>query len=796
MPKPKLKEKRWSKETEKQIYLQWKKDKVYAFQPELAKKVYSIDTPPPYVNTPVHIGQATTYVLMDMFARFKRMTGFNVLFPLGLDRNGLPIELAAEKKFNVKLTEMSREKFIDLCQQLLEESSLSSMESFLRLGIGFNSWDIGTGLGEIYLTDSPDYRALTQETFIDLWKKGLIYEDTRINNWCPGCQTTIADAEIEYKELPSAYNDMKFKVKETGEDIIVATTRPELIATCAMVIFHPNDERYQQLDGKTAVTPLYDKEVPIKAHPLAEMDKGTGLAMMCSAGDLSDIRFFREMKLKPVIAINADGTMNKHAGFLKGLKVAEARERVIEELRTKKLLIKQKKTMHRTPICERSSDPVEFIAMPEFYLKQLPYKEKMEQLGHQLQFFAPESRQIYLNWVNSVTIDWPISRSRYYATEIPLWYCKKCREPILPPKGKYYQPWKEPCPVKKCPKCKGAEFEGETRVFDTWFDSSNTPLYILKYSRDDKFFNKSFPCTLRPQGKEIIRTWLYYTMLKGLLLTDKLVFQDTWINYHIVDEKGYKMSKRLGNVINPEDALDKFGAEPFRLWSAVEGNLEKTDFRCSFERIEGAGKTITKFWNLARFISQFNAPKKQPKLTALDNWIMAELNELISFARKGFEKYDFHNPTAKLKHFIWETFSSHYIELAKNRAYNQDNKYSKEEQNAALYTMHYCLNTLLKLLAPVIPLITYHIYKELNERDVHFEEFPEPMKKVKSEIKTEELLELNSAIWKAKKDKGLSLRDVIKEAVLPENLKSVEKDLAAAHGLTKHSFGKKLELKF
>jgi valyl-tRNA synthetase len=797
MTGPKIKEKRWKQDFEKEAYEHWKESQAYRFEKDSAKPVYSIDTPPPYVNTPVHIGQATTYVMMDMFARYRRMTGHNVLFPLGLDRNGLPIEMAVERKYNVRLCDTPREKFIELCHKVLEESSAETQDSFLRLGIGFNSWDFGNGIGEVYMTDSPDYRALTQETFIDLWNKGLIYEAKRINNFCPGCQTTIADSEIEYKEISTHFNDIIFKVKETGEEIVIGTTRPELVCTCGMVIFNPEDDRYKHLEGKTAITPVFEKELPIRAHPMAEVEKGTGLVMMCSAGDTSDIRFFMEMKLEPVIAINADGTMNEHAGFLAGLSVKEARKKMIEELKKKGLLVKQEQVMHRTPICERSKDEIEFIEMPEFYLKQVDFKDKMRELTHKMNFFAPESRQILLSWIDSVSIDWPISRRRYYATEIPLWYCKGCKEPYLPPKGKYYQPWREKPPVDSCPKCGHQEFRGEERVFDTWFDSSISPLYVLKYSRDDEFFEKNTPCYLRPQGKEIIRTWLYYTVLKDYLLTGKTIFKDVWINYHIVDEKGHKMSKSLGNIIDPKDILERFGAEPFRMWAAIEGNLVKTDFRCSFERIEGTKKTITKLWNVARFISMFPDAEADDvsSLPEADRWIIEETNRLVEYARHSYENYDFHGPATRIKHFIWETFASHYIELVKNRAYNKDGHFPEREQRAAHFTLHFVLEHMLKLLAPIIPFVTYTIYMNLKEEDIHFTGFPEPTKRFKTGFATEELEELNGVVWKTKKDGGLSLRDEVKELSIPEKFGGIEKDLVHMHNVKRISYGDKIEVK-
>ncbi len=790
----KLEIKQWTKELEKPIYELWKKENVYKFNKNSNKKIYSIDTPPPYINTPIHIGQATTYVLMDMFARFRRMTGQEVLFPLGLDKNGLPIEIATEKKFNIKLTETSREKFLELCKKLLDEAGTATIDSFLKLGISFNSFEKGEKVGEIYETDSENYRALTQNTFIDLWNKGLIYEDERINNWDPKLQTTLADSEINYEDIPTLFNEIKFKVKEINEEIIIGTTRPELICTCATIIYNPEDKRYKHLKNKTAITPIYNKEIKIIPHPLAQIDKGTGLVMMCSAGDLSDIRFFREMNLDPVIAIEKDGKMNHHSGFLKGLKVKEAREKIIEELNNKNLLIKQTNISHRTPISERSGAEIEFISMKEFYLKQIDFKGKMKEIANKINFFSDESKNILLNWIEAISIDWPISRRRYYATEIPLWYCQNCSEVIIPPKGKYYQPWKSDPPIKECPKCKSKKFSGETRVFDTWFDSSISPLYILMYERDNEFFKKAFPCTLRPSGKEIVRTWGYYTLLRCYQLTNKVIFKDHWVNYHIVDESGRKMSKSLGNVIDPKIILDKFGAEPFRLWAAIEGNLEKIDFKCSLERIEGAGKTITKLLNASKFIFLFNEVKKPKKLETLDSLIINEINKIIKFARENYEIYDFHNPAIKLKNFLWELFASHYIELVKARAYNQDKKFTREQQDSAIFTLYLCLDKILKVLAPINPLITYRIYKDWKNKDIHLEEFPDIEKVEKIDFNIEEMMELNRQIWNFKKSNNKSLNTELSKAIIPKKFKIIENDLVNTHKIKIFEFGKELKI--
>ena len=369
--------KNWNTEIESEITSNWKSQELFKFNPKTTKKIYSIDTPPPYVNMPIHIGQAITYCYMDFFARYRRMKGQEVLFPLGLDRNGLPIEMAAEKKFKVSPFKVGRVKFVELCEEVLNEASGQTKDSFAKLGISFSSYKEGNEIGAVYKTDSPEYRALTQSTFIDLYKKGLIYEASRINNWDPKLRTTIADSEIDYEELQSTFNDIKWKVKETGEEIIIGTTRPELIATCAMVIYNPEDKRYKHLEGKTAISPIFEEEIPIKPHPVAQIDKGTGIVMMCSMGDITDIQFFREMKLTPQIAIGQDGKMNEKAGPLEGLKVKEARKKIIELLKEKDLLVKQEQITHRTPISERSKAEIEFIEMPEFYLKQMDYKDEI-----------------------------------------------------------------------------------------------------------------------------------------------------------------------------------------------------------------------------------------------------------------------------------------------------------------------------------------------------------------------------------------------------------------------------------
>jgi valyl-tRNA synthetase len=793
---PKLSDiKNWNVEIETEITNNWKNAELFTFNPKTKKKIYSIDTPPPYINSPIHMGHAVTYCFMDFFARYRRMKGEEVLFPLGLDRNGLPIEMAAEKKYKVSPFKVGREKFVEYCEKLLSEASAESVDSFAKLGISFSSYNEGKEIGAVYNTDSPEYRTLTQTTFIELYKKGLIYEDSRINNWDPKLRTTIADSEIDYEEINSTFNDIKWKVKETGEEIIIGTTRPELIATCGMVIFNPEDKRYKKLEGKTAISPIFEEEIPIKAHPAAQIDKGTGLVMMCSVGDLTDIQFFREMKLIPRIAIGQDGKMNEKAGVLEGLKVKEARQKIIELIKEKGLLVKQEQITHRTPISERSKAEIEFIEMPEFYLKQMDFKKDMKKIVKDINFYPKNSKKIIDTWIESVSIDWPISRRRYYATPVPLWYSEDLI--ALAPTGTYTEPWRQAPPKnaevidKKTNKVLGTvadypknKWKGEERVLDTWFDSSISELNMLKYKSDDEFFKKAYPATLRPQGKEIVRTWLYYTVLRGFLETGKACFTDTWIHQHILDGNGRKMSKSEGNIIDPQEILKDDGAEALRFWAATEGDLSKGDFTCSREKIRAERKSLNKLLNVSKFVMMFEKPKKKPKLTALDNLFINYINGLTDKCDKSYAVYDFNHPAQELRRFLWELLASNYIELVKNRTYNEEKQFTDEESASAKYTLHYLLERFLTLIYPIIPQISSVIAKEKGI-DLLAIQWPNAEKtNFKSDSEAiEKILEFNSEIWKTKKEKGISLRNPIEGIKIPKEFSEFEKDLKACHNI-------------
>ncbi|MEK6833863.1 MAG: class I tRNA ligase family protein, partial [Thermoproteota archaeon] len=548
---------------------------------------------------------------------------------------------------------------------------------------------------------------------------------------------------------------------------------------CQTIIVNPDDERYASFVGKKVVIPLVNREVEIRTHPSAEKEFGSGTVMVCSYGDQNDVALFRELKLQEIIAIGKDGCMTDVAGAYTGLKIKQAREKIIEDLQNQGFVEKMDNINHRTPVSERSKIPIEIIPMEEYYVKQKDSIDKMREMGSKIIFHPPMHKQILMNWLDSISIDWPISRRRYYGTEIPIWYCKNCAEPHVPEPGKYYIPWKDNSPITKCTKCGASEFVGEERTFDTWMDSSVSPLFVSKYNRDNEFFKKTYPTTIRPQSKDIVRTWLYYTLLRCEQLTGKAPWSEAWIMGYGVDEHGAKMSKSKGNVVDPLPVIQKFGADAFRFWSASEINLGY-DFRCSEQKIESTKKFLSKLWNVSRFLSGFPV-LETGKLSPADKWILSELDKVVAECKKGYSEYNFFIPATALREFTWNIFAAHYIEMIKGRAYGTG--FSEEERNGAIYTLHKVLYTLLLLLAPITPFITDYLWQNLySDKTIHKERFAEKENCEDWTEFTKEIVEFNSNVWNKKKELGLSLKDTV-DFEIPSNLSQFAKDLKAMHNL-------------
>lgn len=767
MAEPRLRAKSWEVSAEEDLLKLWEEEALH-FDKGSGKPIFIIDTPPPYPSgqSSWHIGALAHYSLIDMIARTMRMRGNEVLFPFGLDRNGINIERTVERRFNKRLHEFDREEFIQLCREEMERRSRVYVSLAKRIGFSADFDE------HYYETDSPEYRRVSQAIFIDLFHKDLFYRGLRPNFYCPGCRTPVAEADIEHVEIPSELVYISFPGKDR-EGLTVATTRPELLCACRAVIFHPQDERYSGLERSTLVVPPLGQEVEVFSHLAAKMDFGTGAAMICSYGDTMDIQLFRELNLEPVAAIDEDGRMTEAAGKYAGLTVSEAREAITKDLQKEGLVEKVVSIHHRTPVCQRSGDSIEFVLTEDWYMKQLEVLPQLRSLVDEMEFHPKKHKQLLLDWIDSVTIDWPVGRRRYYHTEIPVWYCQGCGEVLVPEPGEYYRPWKDPAPFESCPKCGGTEFRGEEGVFDTWMDSSNSNLVACQYMKDMGFFRDHFPASIRPQGRDIVRNWLYYTLLKSYSLLGKRPFDHVWISGMGLDASGRAMHDSLGNVIDPLPVLERDGADAFRFWAAAETNVGE-EFRISEDRIIGARKFLTKLWNVARFISSF-PEAEAAELSSTETWILSELNQLLKDSAPGFEDFNFFIPANRARDFLWNLFAPHYVEMVKHRAYEGD--------ASCLHVLHAVLRTLLRLLAPIVPFFTDKIWREVYGGTVHLESLPPPKDEWENRLGklTPLLVEFNSDVWKEKKKRGLALKEEISGIALPKDLIPFTDDLSEMH---------------
>ncbi len=786
---PRIKEKKWDISWEKNLLEVWEKESLYKsnIDPDDPREIVVIDTPPPYASGKWHVGGAAHYAQIDMIARYFRLKGYNVIVPFYLDRNGLPVEVQVEKKYgivahDVAKTPEGRERFLRLCKEFLDKAEKDIVSVWKRLGCSFDYWKDGT--------DSETYRKLTQETFIELYKRGLIYEAERPVRWCPRCKTTLAEAEIEYKDVEGYIYYLVYKLKDTEEPLIVATTRPELLAGCAALAYNPKDDRYKGLAGKKAIAPLYEHEVPIIEHPSVDPNFGTGLMMICSYGDEQDVKLFMELGLKPKVLIDENGRMLPEAGPIAGLTVEKAREKIAEILESKGLLVKKEKIRHSVPVCWRCKTPVQIIHRKEFFLKQMEFKELIKKLALEMEFKPPMHRKKLFDWIDSIAMDWPISRDRFYATEIPVWRCTKCGAVLIPEPGKYYRPWKDEPPWERCPVCGAPKkyLKGETKVFDTWFDSSISALYVTGWKRWPKrFYERASRNVLRPQGQDIIRTWLYYSILRVYLLTGRKAFKWVRITGMGLDPKGRPMHKSLGNVIDPDPIVDKYGADAFRFWSAIAAKLGY-DYRFDEGKVRTGRNFATKLWNIARFISSFPEPTEGYRLRSVDKAFLALLDEYIIEIDRWYSELDVYEPIQRLYDYAWNYFASNYVELVKNRAYNREGSYSIEEQRGAWKTLYVIFKKLLIALSPIMPFVTDKIFRVMFNDSVHRQRWPDVT--IKDPAERKRLAELamkvanvNSEIWGYKKKMGIRLKDGIEGSVLliPDDLKDFVKELEDLH---------------
>ena len=828
MPTPRLNEKRWSVDLEKKIQSEHSANSVeytkrYGFNPDSGKEIFVIDTPPPYPSGTWHIGAVAQYSMIDVIARSQRLLGKEVYFPWGVDRNGINIEFTVEKNTKRKMKTYDRAEFLQLCEETIEEFTQAMRNTARRVGLSCD-------FDREYLTDAPDYRSVTQSIFVELFKNGTIIEDLRPNIYDPVEGTTIADAEVERLQRKTKLVDVKWQLDD-GSNLVISTTRPELICACGVVVVHPDDERYQHLVGQKIKLPLpvsgRDNYVEIKTHPSVKSEFGSGVLMVCSFGDQNDVAVFRELGLTPFQAINLDGCMTELAGQWSGLPVIEARKAVIEYLDSNDQIDKIEEREQEVPVSERGKNPVEIILLKEWYVRQTHIQDRMRELIEDITFHPVRNRQFLLDWMDNISIDWPISRRRWYHTEIPIWYSSDEKYVIVPPSGSYVQPWREQPPSgsrvldRESREDVGSYEEmsetlgqvtGEEKVFDTWMDSSNSNLFVSGYLNHPEVFEKSFPTALRPQGKEIVRTWLYYTLLKSALLLDKPGFQHVWIDGLGMDPWGRKMSKSLGNGIDADSVLEcgsggrtgswkvkgpektvnlkanKIGSECFRLWKACDAQVGD-DFQINPEEIEQRYfGVLTKLFNVARFASQFEVPNDldnmPDELNIEDEWILHEFNTVMSEVKESWESLDIYTATQALKSFGTGILPSHYLEMVKSRLYDGDVK--------AAWTIHRIVRDFMSAFSPICPFFTHHISQTIyGVSAVDVDEFPNNpfaanFDQTRSDYlksKSFDLQAFNGEVWGTKKENGISLNQPITGIVIPDNLSEFTDILTSMHSL-------------
>lgn len=777
---PKIEEQKWLS--------YWQNEKIFAFNPEAKGKIYSIDTPPPTVSGKMHIGHAFSYTQQDIIARYKRLRGFNVFYPFGTDDNGLPTERLVEKTKNVKGAKMARQDFIKLCEDTLKEIRPAFIQDWKNIGM---SCDFNL----CYSTIDANSRKVSQWSFLDLQKKGRLYRKEAPVQWCPACETAISQVECQDAEKPSMFNNIIFKVD--NKDVIVATTRPEMLPACVAVFVHPSDERCKNLVGKQAKVPLFDITVPILADERVDKDKGTGVVMCCTFGDQTDIAWYLAYNLPLKKAISQNGLMTAICGKYAGMKTHEARKAIIEDLKQEKLLTEQKQIQHSVKIHERCSNEIEIINTKQWFIKYLDLREDLLKWGAELKWHPDFMKHRYDNWVRGLQWDWLISRQRFFGVAFPVWYCKNCEEPVFADKKSLpVDPLKDNPPVKKCKKCSGKEFVPEKDVLDTWATSSVTP-QIVAQLLPKKYQKKIFPMSLRPQAHEIISFWLFNTLVKSRLHHNKNPWKETILSGYVTDPHGEKMSKSKGNVVDPSEVLKKYSADAMRYWAG--GSKLGEDVAYQEKELIAGDKFVVKFWNASKFISMHlkdvNLKDLPPVTETIDKWVLAKLSNTIKQATDAFDSYEYSKAKTVIEQFFWADFCDNYLELVKTRLYEPKEPVHKTSAQKTLLT---CLSALVRLMAPFTPFISeeiYHNYLHSTEgfKSVHISDWPAPCKIDKKAEKVGAVVTtILAAVRKKKSEAKVSMKAPVKKLVIETkiDIKSALADLKSTACAEVIEFGK------
>ena len=708
---------------------------VYHFDWQSDKPQYIIDTPPPYPTGNFHIGNALNWCYIDYVARYKRMRGYNVMFPQGWDCHGLPTEVKVEELNHITKNQVPREEFRRLCEKLTEEAIERFHQSMGRLGLSID-WS------NEYVTMRPEYYVKTQTSFVRMHEKGLIYREDHPVNWCPRCGTAIAFAEVEYDSRTTTLNYMRF-VSADGE-MQIATSRPELLPACVAVAVHPDDQRYQKFIGKKVRVPLFDYEVPVLADPVVDTAFGTGIVMICTFGDKQDVRWWMEHHLPLRQAIDREGHLTAVAGPYAGLSVGQAKERIIRDMQKEEIIFRQEPLEQNVGLCWRCKTAIEILSERQWFVRI--NSEEIKKTAEEIEWVPPHMQVRLKNWADSVEWDWCISRQRIFATPIPVWYCRSCGEVLVAKEEWLPLDPNQTRPPIRC-RCGSDDFIPEKDVLDTWMDSSISALAVAGWpDREDL----RMPTQLRPQGHDIIRTWAFYTILRTKSLEGVKPWDTILINGMALGEDGHKMSKSLNNFIRPEEVFATNGADALRQWGAMGGS-PGNDIMFQWKEITAASRFQQKLWSIFRFSLPLIADVKADP-GQVDRWLLGELDRLVIRATKAMEAFQFDETMKAIRGFAWETLADNYIELVKARLYGPDSP----EKRAAQSTLYRAIETLARLMAPFTPFISEEIFHTLTKESVHVQSWPEPAG-IEVDPAGLAIKEIAAAIRRYKAEKGMAL---------------------------------------
>ena len=705
-------------EIERKWQQKWEEMGIYRFDwNDNSTPTYSIDTPPPYPSGEFHMGNILNWTYFDIVARYKRMCGYNVLFPQGWDCHGLSIEIQVEKEHNIRKRDVPPERFRKWCEHLIEKYIAIMKEAILKLGCSID-WTTE------YRTMNPDYWRRTQLSFILLHKKGYMYQGTHPVNWCPRCETAIADAEVDYEKRKGTLYYIRFPLEGSKEQLLIATSRPEFIPACVAVEVNPVDERYKKYIGKKIIVPLVNRLVTVIGDEAVEPDFGTGAVQICTYGDKEDVKTVFRHKFPVIRLLTGNGRINENGGKYAGLTINQARKAIIEDLDAAGLLEKSDQLAQEVGVCDRCKSHVEILEVKQWFMKTRELSDSVEKNANEVIWYPDYMKARLIDWARSLDWDWVISRQRVFATPIPVWYCKNCGEIILAEKDWVpIDPKLETPHVDKCPKCDSTEFIPELDVFDTWMDSSITCAVHAGWP-DRVDWHRLFPADVHPSGIDIIRTWAYYLMVRHLALFNEKPYKSCLINGMVLGSDGRKMSKSLKNYVAAPEVLGKYGSDATRQWAAG-GGATGSDIPFRWPDVEYGRRFLVKLWNVSKFATkllQDYVPNQtiEFELQPLDRWILSKAEKLTQTVTEAMDKCQFNVAVEEVRNFTWHLFCDYYIEAVKDKLYNPE-IYGQEKKLAAQCTLYVVLYRVLQLLAPIIPHLTEEIYQSMYAKDKGFE---------------------------------------------------------------------------